>query len=158
VPIREVIPVIAVRLCKIKVGFESVEKSWAFLGEGFLIFAQQFDEGYPVRLWQGASDCCNVAQEASMQAFHLDHEPEKFVVWPETGDWSLPMGWNPIDCRSKGVAPITLIIPLTAPQQSLVDTIKLLRTDVRVPVLPKSGALTAYILLITRDLCELNFP
>src|SRR5271156_2593451 len=34
-------------------------------GEGsFLIFAKQFDEGYPVILWQGASDRRNVAQRA----------------------------------------------------------------------------------------------
>jgi hypothetical protein len=46
-----------------------------------------------------------------MQAFHLGHEPEEFMAWSETGDRSLAMGWNPIDCRSKGVAPTTLIVP-----------------------------------------------
>jgi hypothetical protein len=35
---------------------------------------------------QGAGDCRNVARETCMQAFHLDHEPEKFMVWPETDD------------------------------------------------------------------------
>jgi hypothetical protein len=76
----------AVRLRKIEVGFEPLRKSWTFLGEGLLIFAKQFDEGYPVVLWQGTGDRYHIAQETCVQAFHLDHEPDKFTAWPETCD------------------------------------------------------------------------